>query len=120
MTRRPFGLDETSESLFGKRFCDLSDAELDAVVRTAHELGLQMKGAQNKKKRLLWELGIKPRCSRCGYSASLAALHFHHRDRSKKEGHVGDLPIAQAKAEALKCDLVCANCHAEIHDGAPA
>ena len=52
---------------------------------------------------------------------STAALHFHHVDPSEKE--FAALPrgltrsIAEARAEAAKCVLLCANCHAEVEAG---
>lgn len=57
-------------------------------------------------------------CKICGYNKCIDALDFHHRDPltkkfsiSNKGGHsIGDL-----KKEAEKCDILCANCHREIH-----
>lgn len=57
----------------------------------------------------------------CGYNKSFRALHFHHKDPSKKDDDINSLvsrgQITQAREEAKKCVLVCANCHAEIHEG---
>lgn len=59
-------------------------------------------------------------CSRCGYSKSVAALDFHHRDPSKKDFQISKrgycLSWDRMKVELDKCDLVCRNCHAEIHE----
>lgn len=57
-------------------------------------------------------------CIRCGYSKCLAALEFHHRDPSQKDfavNSVGNVKFDLIKPEIDKCDLVCANCHREIH-----
>lgn len=69
-----------------------------------------------KVKRLLVdEAGGK--CTRCGYDTCVAALHFHHRDPAKKSFKVGtgSRSLERNRAEAQKCDLLCANCHAEVH-----
>jgi len=57
------------------------------------------------------------KCSRCGYDKCLAALHFHHRDRSTKkyELSISQKTFLQSVRDELdKCDLLCANCHAEV------
>lgn len=57
-------------------------------------------------------------CQRCGYSKCAAALEFHHRDPTEKEFGIG-APLGKSYAalaeEMKKCDLLCANCHREIH-----
>ncbi len=74
-----------------------------------------------------WRLGIKRlavaykggRCKLCGYNKCLSALEFHHRNPKKK-----DLEIASnyhatnttLKRELDTCDLLCANCHRELHE----
>jgi transposase-like protein len=63
-------------------------------------------------------------CAVCGYDRCLAALSFHHVDPSQKRLHVSAdgrcLAIATLRAEASKCVLLCANCHAEVESGATA
>ena len=60
-------------------------------------------------------------CVLCGYSRYLGALEFHHVDPTEKRfglSHRGvTRSLARARAEASKCVLVCANCHAEIEGG---
>lgn len=59
------------------------------------------------------------RCTRCGYGKCPAALEFHHRNPSEKEFSLRDISTVilteGVKAELDKCDLVCSNCHKEIH-----
>lgn len=58
------------------------------------------------------------KCNRCGYDKCLDALQFHHKDKSKKEATISWLAnrsFERVKKEALKCELLCANCHAEEH-----
>jgi len=63
------------------------------------------------------------KCEICGYDKCLAALHFHHPGGNpSREIPAGILMYAKAHKgrpveEVLKgWILVCANCHAEIHD----
>ena len=58
-------------------------------------------------------------CQRCGYSKCLAALDFHHIDRSTKERSPAALANCSEEvgmAELSKCILVCKNCHYELHE----
>ena len=61
------------------------------------------------------------RCVLCGYDRSPAALQFHHVDPETKAFGIADLGVARsldaALAEARKCVLLCANCHAEVEAG---
>jgi hypothetical protein len=71
---------------------------------------------RKNKERLVQLHGGK--CIRCGYSKSLAALVFHHTDNNKEfgigaKGHTRSFD--KLVAEAAKCELLCANCHAETH-----
>jgi hypothetical protein len=57
-------------------------------------------------------------CSRCGYNKSLVALTFHHRNPEEKENTIGALREQswdKLKEELDKCDLLCFNCHMELH-----
>ena len=58
-------------------------------------------------------------CMHCGYSKFYGALEFHHRDPSKKDFVWNKLrlkPWTEITKELDKCDLLCANCHREVHD----
>lgn len=57
-------------------------------------------------------------CIRCGYSKYQGALVFHHRDPETKEFGVGagtHIGYARMLEESKKCDLLCLNCHQEVH-----
>jgi hypothetical protein len=60
-------------------------------------------------------------CCICGYDGSARALHFHHLDPSLKRLEMNArgvaVALARLRAEARKCVLVCANCHAEVEAG---
>lgn len=69
------------------------------------------------KVRLIEYKGGK--CEICGYSKPVSSVyHFHHRDPKTKEFNISGctLGMERLKAEVDKCDLLCANCHAETHD----
>ena len=79
------------------------------------------------RKKKVKELKIKAvnylggKCSRCGYDKCLKALDFHHKEGKRKK------TISQMiykthpyrweviKKELNKCELLCANCHRELH-----
>lgn len=72
-----------------------------------------------RKYEIFLERGGK--CERCGYDKNLGALDFHHRDPNEKEFQIdlrrlGNGNLDKLKQELDKCDLLCANCHREIHN----
>ena len=68
-----------------------------------------------KKKAIEYKGGI---CIRCGYNKCYGALKFHHRDPEEKDAMWHQLRLRSWKAiqyELDKCDLLCGNCHDEVH-----
>lgn len=71
------------------------------------------------KKQLVKYKGGK--CERCGYNKCIGALQFHHKDTKEKDFELsskyngGNFDISQMYKEVDKCELLCANCHAEEH-----
>lgn len=64
------------------------------------------------------QLGGK--CKMCGYNKNYSALAFHHRNPSEKEFNIdirkfSNLSIEKLQIEIDKCDLLCHNCHNELH-----
>jgi transposase len=61
------------------------------------------------------------RCSNCEYDQCVGALQFHHRVPAEKSFGLAQAGVARsldrARAEAAKCVLLCANCHAEVEAG---
>lgn len=59
------------------------------------------------------------KCMRCGYDKFPQVLEFHHRNPAQKEFGLGMRGLTRSwekiKQEIIKCDLLCANCHREIH-----
>jgi hypothetical protein len=60
-------------------------------------------------------------CALCGYARSPAALQFHHEDPITKAFGISENGVTRtleaALAEAAKCVLLCATCHAEVEAG---
>lgn len=59
-------------------------------------------------------------CVICNYKKCPGSLHFHHCDPNKKSLEWEKLRHHnwnRLKKELDKCELVCANCHGEIHWG---
>ena len=60
------------------------------------------------------------RCVLCAYDKCQGALEFHHKDPEHKDFRISDGVGRKWSAiivEIDKCELVCANCHREIHAG---
>ncbi len=71
------------------------------------------------KRTLVEEAGGK--CAICSFAEHPAALQFHHLDPAMKEFHLGHQghcrSLSRMRAEASKCVLLCANCHALVEAG---
>ena len=118
-------LDETDiEDLH--QFLEKSEIELVEDVDPALAAGQEERAVDGKGRRrkvkaiLIAEAG--GRCRLCGYAGHPAALQFHHVDRTGKRFSLSQAGVARslarARAEARKCVLLCANCHAEVEAGA--
>ncbi len=60
------------------------------------------------------------RCERCGYNRCIDAFEFHHLISAKKGFGISEKGYTRAwskvKEELDKCQLLCANCHRELHE----
>jgi len=58
-------------------------------------------------------------CNRCGYHRCIEALDLHHINKSDKEFGFGEgiKKLSRYVEEAVKCILLCSNCHREHHAG---
>lgn len=68
------------------------------------------------KKHLIERAG--GRCAQCGYDKCQAALQFHHLDPTQKDFTISqnfNNDVEKLYIEVDKCVLLCANCHAELH-----
>lgn len=56
------------------------------------------------------------KCQRCGYDRYVGALEFHHRDPKEKDPKWSrGWNLERLKKELDKCDILCSNCHREVH-----
>lgn len=79
----------------------------------------QQRRGITRKLELINRLGGQ--CAICGYKDNLAALVFHHLDRDVKDYELDLRSLANRSLDSLlaefeKCQLLCANCHAEVHN----
>lgn len=100
---------ETEFFLEGRGYYRCKRCRSEAVVRRRRKV----------KAILVTEAG--GRCRLCGYDRYLGSLEFHHLDPHEKRMGLSykgaALALATLRAEAQKCVLLCANCHAEVEAG---
>lgn len=90
------------------------------LSRKVYELARGRARVKKRKQEMVNYAGGS--CIKCGYNASIFALQFHHREpKDRSFGLSGNSVRSKAwesiTAEIDKCDLLCANCHAETHWG---
>ena len=87
--------------------------------------GLPSKDGLRFRKRKIKNMLIEykgGKCQKCGYDKCQGALQFHHRNPQEKEFGLSNFnlndtnfSIEKIYEEVDKCDLLCANCHFEVH-----
>jgi len=76
-----------------------------------------IESGRKKKKKAVEHKGGK--CKSCGYDKCVSALDFHHRDPATKDKNWSRMKgwsWDRLVKELDKCDLLCANCHRELHE----
>ena len=73
---------------------------------------------QERKNELIELLGGK--CKKCGYNKNSAVLGFHHIDKETRLFSLSLPGLSQHSwcdvlKESIKCELLCQNCHGELH-----
>lgn len=110
--RKKFCSNSCSRKFYGALYRVQTPAHSEANKRY-RQLG------QDERQKLIDSLGGK--CQKCGYNKCLQALHFHHRDPTQKKMSLAASHLLSkekremAWEEVKKCDLLCSNCHMEIH-----
>lgn len=107
----------TSLDKENKKFCNLKckNAHNNKRYQTYDK---QQERGRKRRKQLIDAKGGKCEC--CGYDKNYAALCFHHLDPSEKEFQLdlrkcSNSTLASLIKEAEKCQLLCHNCHMEVH-----
>lgn len=72
-------------------------------------------------REILEESGRKYACEECGYDENVSAIQFHHRDEKEKSTSISELKKRNSSKEKItkelvKCDVLCATCHAAVHN----
>ena len=73
---------------------------------------------QKEKQKYVDDLKLSKGCSVCGYNKCAEALEFHHNGDKKFSIAMGvrsRRALMAVKKEIEKCNILCANCHAELH-----
>lgn len=75
--------------------------------------------ARKAKRRWFWDFKSTLKCETCGTDKPWR-LAFHHRDPSEKDLEVSRMisdsaPLKRIQEEIAKCDVLCHNCHADVH-----
>ena len=76
--------------------------------------------ARARKRLIINEIKLQLGCYVCGYTRCAQALNFHHRDPNLKSFEIGtavgrNIPMEQILEEMQFCEVICANCHMELH-----
>lgn len=80
--------------------------------------GLNERTRQRRIVRWLQAVKIRRGCCICGYRTYTGALEFHHIDPDTKERELTQAKtLRTALREVVKCAVLCANCHREVHAG---
>lgn len=99
------------------KFCS-SKCKASCVAGRKSSYEAQLRRGLARKHRLIELHGGK--CLICGYRKNTAALVFHHSDASNKAFNLDLRKLSNTNwrsllEESKKCQLLCANCHAEVH-----
>ena len=92
--------------------CSGESTRLDNQTRKHQKTILR----RNMKLQAIKILGGK--CSRFGYNKCVDSLEFHHTNLNEKDFKLGSgntMSWKEYKNEAMKCILLCSNCHKEVH-----
>jgi hypothetical protein len=100
-----------------RRFCSQRCKNRDTNNRHQNYAAQSARGMQRKVQLVTRHGGC---CGRCGYDRNLAALTWHHLDPRAKSFDLDLRTLSNRSAAAIedevrKCELLCANCHAEAH-----
>ena len=77
---------------------------------------------ENYQKTQTYIRQLKTKCQICGYDKNPSVLEYHHSDNNKENvlaklcsRHLSSIQKNRIDEEIKKCQLLCANCHRELH-----
>ena len=130
----PFGLHNTKQH--SSTATKIKDQEANGLFCAWHTCRKPLRGTQTRfcskncnlkdkvtnRRRELKRLAVEylgGECEMCGYKRCLSALEFHHFEAAHKDFGIAKRGYTRSwdsvRQEIDKCNLVCANCHREIH-----
>lgn len=122
---KKYGLTTVKEKKIICKFCGETDVKNFMAIgggvsksrcKKCHNIYSITRFKENKKKAVEYKGG---KCIICGYNKCMRSLSFHHRNPKFKDPNWNKMrnwKFEKIKKELDKCDLVCNNCHGEIHD----
>lgn len=93
----------------------INNGRVQSLCKRCHNTYLMDKW---RKRKIAMVKKFGGKCEICGYNKNFASLTFHHRYPKMKDVSWTKLKlrsIDKIKEELKKCQLVCNNCHGEIH-----
>jgi len=108
-----------NKSLTGRQSKYCSNKCKCVVTNKAYQTYARQKERGVRRRKMIVKY-FGGKCSSCGYDKNYAALVFHHKDPSTKKFKLDSRHLANTKRErleeeVLKCEMLCANCHMEVH-----
>lgn len=97
----------------------LGNISMYCQSREAHRATQNAADRKQRKRRraFIQRVKIKFGCKVCGYNKCANALHFNHIKPEDKQHNIAAMAqrfsIDSIKNEIRKCEVLCANCHAE-------
>ena len=102
------------------RFCS-KKCKLKSYSNTTEKNSYAYQQGRALSRKLAFVKLLGGKCKSCGYNKNLAALHFHHQNSNTKSFALDSRSLSNTSLKRLeeemdKCELLCANCHAEKHN----
>jgi hypothetical protein len=98
------------------------ELQRDWYQRNAGAVYASRKAKRDALRAIVSQWKLDRGCQRCGYNRCAAALDLHHAGDKvfMISAAIKDLKSIEAiKDEFDRCELICANCHREEHNGVP-
>ena len=113
--------DETSKKFNISKTTVICNVDNKHINLTEEELKkknyVHVKNRRQKLKKMSVDY-LGGECVICGYKKCIGALQFHHRNPKEKDFTIGRYTVIaweKIKKELDKCDILCSNCHSEVH-----